>query len=243
MKPVILSPSPRTSPAAEVEVPSLKASAARTWRGGWRGRPRGRGAWRETGGSRRLAAGIGLPCRGRVGLVRPGARARAHDARLQPACCREGLRLCGRRALRTVVPGIPTRRNLAGHLDGLRHVPRPADHAYHWPTVANTALAVILRLLFPTTSDTNVAAINALENGFAVPAGEMLPGGIYRRSVLRGAQVARHIFAWSKSDGGHEAFLRNFPPYTLRPVPACGCRPRPASFLRSNRSGAKTVPR
>ena len=103
--------------------------------------------------------------------------------------------------------------SLAGRLNGLTAMPGPADHVYHWPTVANSALASILRSLCPTTPSANVAAITALEHRFDVQARRFLPPGTHRRSVVRGSEVARHVFAWSTTDGGHEAFLRNFPPY------------------------------
>ena len=86
--------------------------------------------------------------------------------------------------------------------------------SYHWPLVANTALASILRSLFPTTSGTNLAAIDALEERLAAEARAMLPRGTYRRSTERGAWAAARIFEWSKSDGGHEGYLRNFLPYS-----------------------------
>jgi PAP2 superfamily len=129
-----------------------------------------------------------------------------------------------------VVPGIPRRRSLAGRLDGLTRAPRPADRAHHWPTVANAALAASLRLLFPTTASGNVAAIDALEQRFAASARAMLPRGIYRRSIWRGAAVARHVFDWSTTDGGHEGFLRNFPPYTPPTGPGLWV-PTPPAFL------------
>jgi hypothetical protein len=113
-----------------------------------------------------------------------------------------------------VVPGMPEGRSLAGRLNELTRVPPPADRAYHWPTVANSALASILRSLFPTTSVANSAAIDDLELRFSGQARAVLPLGVYRRSLARGAEVARHVFDWSTTDGGHEAFLRNFPPYT-----------------------------
>jgi PAP2 superfamily len=113
-----------------------------------------------------------------------------------------------------VVPGIPRRHSLVGRLDGLTRVPRPAAGEHHWPTVANSALAAGVRLLFPTTPSGNVAAIDALDRSFGEPARATLPRAIYDRSVARGADVARHVFAWSTTDGGHEGFLRNFPPYT-----------------------------
>ena len=113
----------------------------------------------------------------------------------------------------SLVPGISGAGTLAGRLNGLVRGPRPADPAYHWPTVANSALASILRHLFPTTPSANAAAIDELERRFSREAQAMLPPGILRRSKARGTEAARHIFEWSKSDGGHEAFLRNFPPY------------------------------
>jgi hypothetical protein len=80
--------------------------------------------------------------------------------------------------------------------------------------VANSALAAIFRLLFPTTPSVNIAAIDELERRFAAEAQASLPFGIYKRSVSRGAEMARHVFDWSTTDGGHEAFLNNFPAYT-----------------------------
>jgi PAP2 superfamily len=127
-----------------------------------------------------------------------------------------------------VVPGIPGRRSLAGRLNGLARLPCPADVAYHWPTVANSALAHILRCLFPTDSD--LAAIDALEHRFVTAACGMLPHATCRRSVARGASVARHIFSWSRSDGGHEGFLNNFPLYA--PPRGAGLwEPTPPAFL------------
>jgi len=113
-----------------------------------------------------------------------------------------------------VAPGISKRRSFAGVLTGLTRAPGPADGAYHWPTVANSALATILRLLFPTTPSGNIAAIDELERRFAAEAQAALPFGIYKRSVARGVEVARHVFDWSTTDGGHEAFRNNFPAYT-----------------------------
>ena len=129
-----------------------------------------------------------------------------------------------------VAPGIARKRSFAGALTGLTRAPVPADGSYHWPTVANSALATILRLLFPTTPSANMSAIGELEHRFAVQAQAILPPGIFKRSVSRGADVARHIFEWSKTDGAHEAFRNNFPAYT--PPTGLGLwTPTPPAFL------------
>jgi membrane-associated phospholipid phosphatase len=126
-----------------------------------------------------------------------------------------------------VAPGITKRGSLVGVLNGLTRAPGPADSAYHWPTVANSSLAAILRLLFPTTPSVNIAAIDELERRFAAEAQASLPFGIYKRSVSRGAEMARHVFDWSMTDGGHEAFLNNFPAYTPPSGPGLWVRTPP----------------
>jgi hypothetical protein len=113
-----------------------------------------------------------------------------------------------------IAPGLPGGTSVAGRLRGLTRVGRPADPAYHWPTVANSALASVLRALFPTARAPNVDAIDALERRYSTAARALLPPGVHRRSVQRGSDAALRIFEWSKSDGGHEGFLHNFPAYS-----------------------------
>ena len=129
-----------------------------------------------------------------------------------------------------LLPGLHTRGSLAGRLNGLPRAHAAWGRAYHWPTVANSALAAILRLLFPTTPSENVAAMEELEQRFGLEAQAVLPRGLFRRSTLRGAEVAQHVFDWSTVDGGHEAFLRNFPPYTPPSGPGLWT-PTPPGFL------------
>lgn len=125
---------------------------------------------------------------------------------------------------------LPRRSSLAGQLNELARAPGPLDHAYHWPTVANAALSSILRSLFPTATAQSAAAIDELERRFATSAQAALPPGVFRRSRARGREVADHVFDWSRSDGGHEAFLRNFPPYSPTGGPGLWV-PTPPGFL------------
>jgi hypothetical protein len=129
-----------------------------------------------------------------------------------------------------VVPGISGCRSFAGQVNGLTEAPRPAHLAHHWPTVASSALASILRALFPTTPAVNRAAIEELERRFSTEARATLPPVVYRRSVKLATDVARHVFEWSKLDGGHEGFLRNFPPFTPPSGPGLW-EPTPPGFL------------
>lgn len=112
----------------------------------------------------------------------------------------------------SIVPGMPDYQSLAGQLNELTELPQPVEGiTYHWPTVANSALATITRHLFPTASDDNQAAIDALYNQLADEFAAEVGAEIFSRSVTQGRVVADAIFIWSLTDGGHEGFRRNFP--------------------------------
>lgn len=132
-----------------------------------------------------------------------------------------------------LVPGMPTYQSMTGQLNGLTAPRLPRDHAYHWPAVANSALAASIRSLFPTALDANKRAVDQLEQTFAHQFAAGSPPGIIARSVKRGQAIAAHIFEWSMSDGGHEGYLRNFPTDYIPPVGPGLWIPTPPGFQRA----------
>jgi hypothetical protein len=130
-----------------------------------------------------------------------------------------------------VVPGMPGYRSLDhlfGDLDGL---PRAGNRRrYDWATTANAALASILRSLIPTAGPAEQHALTMLEARFERDLRQAVPPAVFDRSVQRGREVADAIFAWSRSDGGHEGYLRNFPPYAPPAAPGLWV-PTPPSFV------------
>jgi hypothetical protein len=128
----------------------------------------------------------------------------------------------------SLVPGMPDHVSLAGTLHNLKSLPRTgAGTAYHWPAVANAALAAMTRSLFPTAPVGLRAEVDLLE---AHLQGDV-PRGILLRSVDRGREVAAAIDAWSRDDGGHEGYLRNFPTDYVPPVGTGLWVPTPPGFL------------
>ena len=101
--------------------------------------------------------------------------------------------------------------------------------AYHWPSVANTALASMARGLFPTAPSPLQTQINELEARLQGDA----PPGILMRSIDRGRAVAAAVDAWSRADGGHEGYLRNFPTDFVPPEGEGLWVPTPPGFLRA----------
>jgi PAP2 superfamily len=133
-----------------------------------------------------------------------------------------------------VVPSMAGYRSLQGQLTGLSGLPGAADRVkLHWPTVANSALAGILRRLFPTTPAENAAAIDTLEESLGERFLRQLPRSVSPRSAERGEAVAEAIFEWSTDDGGHEGFLRNFPADYDPPAGRGLWQPTPPAFQRA----------
>jgi hypothetical protein len=129
-----------------------------------------------------------------------------------------------------LVPGMDGFRSLAT-LPGLSELPTVGRNgAYDWPSVANAALAAGSRSFFPTSGAAGLAAIDALEAELAAKHGARLPPGIRERSSRRGNEVAGAVFEWSRGDGGHDGYLRNFPPYDAPSGPGYWA-PTPPGFL------------
>jgi hypothetical protein len=112
----------------------------------------------------------------------------------------------------SVVGGMPEYKSLVGRLNGLTSLPQPeAGQAYYWPAVANSALATILRNLYPTATPENPAAIDTLEQKYAEQYKAEAGEEAFDRSAAYGKVLAESIFEWSKTDGGHEGYSKNFP--------------------------------
>lgn len=112
----------------------------------------------------------------------------------------------------SVIADIPDYQSLAGQLNELEALPTLGEgEPYHRAAAANAALAHITRQLFPNASEENQAAIDALYDELAAQYESEVDSTTYRNSVRYGQEIADLIFEWSKTDGGHEGYTRNFP--------------------------------
>ena len=150
-------------------------------------------------------------------------------AGFSPPVASRALGYAGITLYEALVPGMEGFRSLAPVLAGLGPLPAAGrNRAYDWPTVANAALASVLRGLFPSGQ---TAAVNALEARSEACVGRAVPRGILERSAQRGQEVAAAVVEWSKEDGGHEGYLRNFPSSYVAPVGPGLWVPTPPGFL------------
>jgi len=112
----------------------------------------------------------------------------------------------------SVVHSDPSYQSLAGQLNGLESLPLPEEGAeYDWVLSLNAAQAYIMDSIYNQTSDLNKQKMDSLENEFYRSfSSQVADREVIERSVNYGKAVAEAIYQWSKSDGGHRGYLKNF---------------------------------
>jgi hypothetical protein len=111
----------------------------------------------------------------------------------------------------SVVHADPAYNSMAGQLNGLETLPEPQQgKEYSWALAMNTAQAAILENIYQQTSDENKLRIDSLEHALFEHFSDTLESEVIERSVAFGQEVADAIFEWSKTDGGHRGYLKNF---------------------------------
>ena len=120
----------------------------------------------------------------------------------------------------SVAPGTSNYQSLVGQLNQLSNVPKAeVSQEYEWAIVANAGQAAILKNLFANTTLANKTTIDSLETALnAAYKTTEISLETFDRSVKFGRDVATSIFEWSKTDNGHEGYLRNQPKDYVPPV-------------------------
>jgi PAP2 superfamily len=171
---------------------------------------------------------------------------------LSPPVAARAYGIAGVTLYEAIIPGFPGHQSLIGQLNDLTSLPQSQGHEkYHWPTVANSALATSLRHLFPSASAESLAAINALEQHFASEFQSERRPRFFTHSVTQGQVIADAVFDWAATDG--YASLNNCPftppsgpglwvptPPAFTPTPLQPCWGQLVPFVLS--SGAECAP-
>jgi len=112
----------------------------------------------------------------------------------------------------SIVNGFPEYASLAGQLNGLNHLPKPDSRLkYDWILSLNSGQASILKHIYNQTSDLNKLKIDSLEKKiYRQFSATIKDKNLIERSVQFGKSIADTIFEWSKKDGGHRGYLKNF---------------------------------
>ncbi len=141
---------------------------------------------------------------------------------LSPPVAARALAYLGLTLYESVVPGMPAQQSLAGQLSELESLPwAQPDEPLHWPSVANAALATMMRMMLPSASAENRARIDSLERSLPLTDSRdfdmaTLDAELSNRSAGFGRLMAMALMTWARTDGGHEAWAplrRNQPVY------------------------------
>jgi hypothetical protein len=128
----------------------------------------------------------------------------------------------------SVVKGMPGYKSIAAPFKG-ENITHPNGMIF-WPASANAAMAQILRQLYGNTSSANQSRIDSLEASFVTLFSGKINDNILEKSKAYGTTVANEVFQWSKSDGGHEAYLSNIDPTYTAPTGPGLWIPTPPAF-------------
>ena len=137
---------------------------------------------------------------------------------LSPVCART-FAYMGLALYESVVPGMPRYKSIQPQLNGLPALPQTdCNQRYYYPACANAALARMVRHMFGNASDAQNFTIDSLEKVFNKTFKSTVPEQVFLRSVSFGRDISNAIYHWSKSDGGHEAYLNPSPSDYVPPV-------------------------
>ena len=145
-----------------------------------------------------------------------------HTPTYSPPVASRSFAYLGIAAFEAVATGPGELRSLAGQLKELRAVPaRDPSATYDDAVVVNATLTFATRNFFAHTGPTGQRALAAMAKKLSAALSTGVPADVVARSEAYGEAVAKHILAWSESDGGAVVENMGFPlEYQVRPGPA-----------------------
>ncbi len=112
----------------------------------------------------------------------------------------------------TVVQGMPEHQSMVGKIEGLSQLPKAdSTKEYHWALAANAAHFSIMRELYASSGDVFKARMDTLRKNNETKLKVGIDQDVIERSIRFGAEVATAVWEFSKTDGGHLAYMNNFP--------------------------------
>jgi hypothetical protein len=130
---------------------------------------------------------------------------------------------CGIALYESILDGMPSSRSLVGQLQDMPAIPQPVhSKPYHWPTVANAALAFMNKNMLSWISVAGKVSLDSLENALNNEYRAVTGDEIFNRSSAYGRAVAQVIYNWSLTDGSqtiHPVYTPPSNPGNWQPTP------------------------
>ena len=106
----------------------------------------------------------------------------------------------------SLVPGMPGFRSLMSQIGGDAIAANLSPGLYYWPASVNASMAMLTKNFFENTSPANMASIDSLEAAYTTKFQNEADAEKIQNAVEYGHRVATAIFAWSATDGAHQAY-------------------------------------
>jgi hypothetical protein len=111
----------------------------------------------------------------------------------------------------SVVQGYPEYNSIIPQITSTLNLPSiDPGQKMNWVLSMNAAQARMIKNLIPYLDNTNLQAIDSLENALKTEFDNGFEEEVNDRSITFGELIADSIFEWSKADGGHLGFNYNF---------------------------------
>jgi len=118
----------------------------------------------------------------------------------------------------SIVQGYPTYNSVSNQLNGLVMDQKNGEKQYHWRLALNAGQSTILKYLYNQTSDINKGKIDSLYQEIRSNLIDHIKDKtLVDPSEAYGTMIATKIFEWSKTDGGHRSYLKNFDKEWMQP--------------------------
>jgi PAP2 superfamily len=128
-----------------------------------------------------------------------------------PTYSSRGFGYIGLTMYESVVNGSSIHQSVASQLSDAPVMPKPQSGAeYDWALCLNAGQASIIKNIYEQAPAFFKAKIDSLETAFLAVQSQGLSTEVVNRSVQYGQDVAKAIYEWSKGDGGHQGYARNF---------------------------------
>ncbi len=129
-----------------------------------------------------------------------------------PTYCSRALGYLGLTMYECVVNGSEVHQSMANQLAGEPLVlPKPEiGKKYVWALALNAGQAFMLKHLYKYAPIDRLNEIDSLENLIFNKYSQNIPDEVVNRSIAFGKRIAEQIFERSKTDGGYEAYDKNF---------------------------------
>ncbi len=135
-----------------------------------------------------------------------------HTATYSPPVASRNFAYLGVTTYEAIASGDAKLKSLAGQLNGLEVLPtRAKGLAYDESVVLNAALGQSLQLYFSNTGPSGQNALRARLKQLDAEVSQGVAKQVARRSKAYGVLLAKHIYAWSQSDGGAKIENMGFP--------------------------------